>query len=118
MTLFCRSFEILRINVSPIDNDQIVKTPCYVELAVLIHESQIACPQKCPLFTVNGAKKGVLGFLGLVPISSRNTSAGYPHLTNIEHGNAPPSIRIYNSDQPVTESPPTPNPFFGFSSFD
>ena len=73
-----RSFDVLRIQISAAEDDQVLNASGDIELTAT-DKSQVTAPQvRAVWITVNGGMKRLAGFFGFVPVALCDAGTGQP----------------------------------------
>jgi hypothetical protein len=87
-------FDILRITIHPADDDEVLDSPCNIEL-VVEHEAEIAGAEERPFVRAfKACVEGFFGSFGIVPIALGDAGAANPNLADFIAQELPARIRI------------------------
>src|ERR1041384_5548251 len=98
MALLDCQFNVLWIVVEATDNDEVLETAGYKQLAV-IDKTKIACPQKCLLARLRkGCTKRVFILFITIPVALRHTGPVHPDFSHLVRQTDRQKLRMHNPD--------------------
>src|ERR1700689_2652974 len=97
MTSLCGKFNVMRVMVLPVNNNEVLDASGDVELAVS-HETEVAGSKKRPFSAGECGAKGLFGFFWPPPIPQRNVGARNPDFSDAAWHARLAGHRIHDAD--------------------
>src|SRR5579863_1023604 len=97
MTALGGEFDVMRVVVLPVDNDEILEASGDIKLAIP-HETQVAGSKKWSVAAGEHGPKGFFGFFWPSPITQRNVWARDPDFSYTAWSQGFAARRIYDSN--------------------